>query len=185
VTTRRRRQQYFVGSVLGAIALVNVLFFLILYRPARNEYFGLQNSISALNTELRTRQNSVARLERVSAQLGRSEQDRRELLTNHFVTRDAGFAEIMPLLDSMVQQNGVRNSRKDYAIDEIPQYGLYSVKIRFGVQGSYANVVNFIEDLEKSETFFITNSIDVRTAGQLGDSGAVDVTLALETFFYQ
>ena len=140
-----------------------------------------------MQSELQTRQNSVARLEAVSSQLGRSDRDRRELLGRHFVTRDAGFAEIMPVLDLMTQRAGVRNNRKDYTIDAIPQYGLYSVKIRFEVQGGYPNVVNFVEELEGSDTFFITNAIDVRTAaeGQLSGAGTVALGLALETFFYQ
>ena len=187
MTTRRQRQQYWFGAVLGAIAIVNVLFFLILYRPTRNEYLRLQSSISTLQTGLESRQTSVARLETISTQLGRSEQDRRELFSRHFVTRSAGFSELLPHLDAMTHRSGVRNSRKDYSIEAIPQYGLYSVKIRFGVQGGYPNVVDFIEGLENSDRFFITNAIDVRSAadGQLGNSETVDLTLALETFFYQ
>ena len=187
--TRRQRQQYIFGGILGSIAIVNLLFFLILYRPARNEFFRLQDSISTLRAQLNTLQNAVTRLETVSIQLGRSEQDRRALLSRHFVTRDAGFAEIMPMLDTMAQRTSVRNDRKDYGIETIPQYGLYSVKIRFEVQGGYQNVVNFIKELESSETFFITNSIDVRSSAegqQLGaTNGAVALSLALETFLYQ
>ena len=187
MTTRRQRQQYIFGTILGAIGIVNLLFFLILYRPTRSDYFRLQESISLLQAELRTRQSSVTRLETISGQLGRSEQDRRELLGRHFVTRDAGFAEIMPVLDSMTLRAGVRNNRKEYTIDAIPQYGLYSVKIRFEVQGGYPNAVNFVKELERSDTFFITNAIDLRTAsdGQLTGAGLVALTLALETFFYQ
>jgi Tfp pilus assembly protein PilO len=185
--TRRQRQQYLYGVILGGLALINLLFFLILYRPARNEYFQLRESIETLQAELQVRQQSVARLETVSSQLGLSEQDRRDLLSRHFVTRDEGFAEILPVLDSMTRRTGVRNDRKDYAIDAIPQYGLYSVKIRFEVQGAYPNVVNFIKELESSDTFFITNAIDVRGAadGQQFNTGNVALTLALETFFYE
>jgi hypothetical protein len=47
--------------------------------------------------------------------------------------------------------------------------------------------VNFVQELERSDTFFITNSIGLRTAsdGQLTGPGLVALTLALETFFYQ
>ena len=183
---RRQRQQYIFAGLLGAFALINILFFLILYRPTRNEYFRLQSSIATLQSETHTREGAVARLERVSAQLGSSETDRRELQSRHFVQRDAGFAEIMPLLESMAQRSGVRNNRKDYAIEPIPQYGLHSVNIRFEVQGNYSNVMRFIEELENSQTLFITNAIDVQGAdGGQGASGSVIVNFALETFFYE
>ena len=42
---RRQRQQYFFAGLLGVFAVINVLFYFILYRPARNEYLGLQESI--------------------------------------------------------------------------------------------------------------------------------------------
>jgi hypothetical protein len=52
------------------------------------------------------------------------------------------------------------------------------------VSGPYSNVVNFIRDLEESETFFIINSINVHGGSQ---PGTPEVTMALssETFFYQ
>jgi len=52
------------------------------------------------------------------------------------------------------------------------------------VVGLYPNVVNFIKELEASQTFFIINSIDVRGATT---PAIPDVTMALnlETFFYQ
>jgi Tfp pilus assembly protein PilO len=186
VTTRRKKQQYLFFAILGALAIVNLLFYLILYRPARNEYFQLQNAISTLQRELQSRNVSVARLETINSQLGRSEQDRRALLTARFLTRDAGFAAVMLKLNDMTGRAGVQNSRKDYSINAIPQYGLYSVDIRFEVQGGYANVMNFIRELEDSDTFFITKSIEVRDAAdRQSGSGAVALTLALETFFYE
>src|SRR5204863_7528919 len=76
---RRQRQQYLLAIVLGVIAIVNVLFFLILYRPARGEYDRLQSSIERLRAEVQTQQQQVARLERLSTQLEGSEKDRQRL----------------------------------------------------------------------------------------------------------
>ena len=87
----------------------------------------------------------------------------------------------------MIAENaGVKTTRKDYAIDEAPQFSLYSVKIRIPVTGGYPNVVNFIRNLENSDTFFIINSIDVRGASSATSvASAISLALNLETFFYQ
>ena len=84
----------------------------------------------------------------------------------------------------MVRKTGVKNARKDYSVDEAPQYSLESVKIRLPATGVYSNVVNLIKELENSDTFFIIDSIDLR--GNVA-SGTPEVTmnLNLETFFYQ
>ena len=69
-------------------------------------------------------------------------------------------------------------------IDEAPRYGLYSVKMRIPVTGGYSTIVNFIKDLEHSDTLFIINSIEV--SGGSGLPGAdIALALALETFFYE
>src|SRR5262245_26047524 len=158
---RRQRQQYLLAIVLGVIAIVNVLFFLILYRPVRGEYYRLQNSIERLRSEVQTQQQQVARLEKLSAQLEGSEKDRQRLFTAHFIPRHAGFSEILPELDQLAVRAGVKKTRVDYAIDDAARYGLYSVKIRVPVTGAYSNIVRFIKDLEHSSTFFIINSIQV------------------------
>ena len=183
---RRQRQQYLFATVLGVIAAVNLLFFVILYQPARSEYFGLQKSIETLHREVQSRKQSVERLEKLSAQLETSEHDRRQLFTAHFIGRATGYSQILPKLEMIAENAGVKTTRKDYAIDEAPQFSLYSVKIRIPVTGGYPNVVNFIRNLENSDTFFIINSIDVRGASLATSvASAISLALNLETFFYQ
>jgi Tfp pilus assembly protein PilO len=182
---RRQRQQYLLAILLGVIAIVNVLFFLILYRPVRGDYYTLQTSIERLRADVQTQQQQVMRLEKLSAQLEGSDKDRQRLFTAHFIPRRAGFSEILPELDDMAAKAGVKKTRVDYSIDDAPRYGLYSVKIRVPVTGEYSNIVKFIKNLEHSDTFFIIDSIQVR-GGATGSTPAdVALALELETFFYQ
>jgi hypothetical protein len=180
---RRRRQQYLFASLLGVIAVVNVLFFLILYGPVRREYFRLQSSIQRAREDVKLRRAKIDRLEKLSAQLETSDQDRSELLTTYFIPKNSGWSEILPQLDAMVRKSGVKNVKKEYGLSEASQYGLYSVQINLPVGGPYSNVVNLIKEIENSKTFFIINSIDVR--GNTETPSGVSMSLNLETFFYQ
>ena len=88
----------------------------------------------------------------------------------------------------MAIKAGVRRPLVDFSPEEIKQYGIYSVKIKIPVQGTYSNAVNFIKALETSDTFFLINSIDVKTSveGTPGNSvSSVALSLSLETFFYK
>jgi len=185
-TYRRQRQQYLFAGLLGVIAFVNLLFFFILYQPTRSEYYTLQDSIERLRADVDARRQRIGVLERLNAQLATLEQDRQRLFTMHFIPRNAGWSEILPKLNAMVQKAGVENTTKSYSIDQTPQFGLYSVKITVPALGVYPNVVNFIKDLEDSETFFIINSIDLHGSSSPGP-GSADISLGLniETFFYQ
>jgi hypothetical protein len=181
---RRQRQKYIFASILGVIGVVNLLFFLILYQPARSDYFRLQESIQKARTDIQTRRQKIDRLERLNAQLETSAQDRLRLITMHFIAKDTGWSAILPQLDGMVQRAGVKNSRKDYTPAETPQYGLYSVKIRLPVTGLYSNVVSLIKEIESADTLFIIDSIDVRGSDAPGVP-EITMNLNLETFFYQ
>ena len=183
-TIRRRRQQYLFAILLGVIGVINLLFFFILYQPARSEYSRLQQSIQKNRADIQTRRATIDRLERLNAQLETSAQDRKELLTTHFIPKNTGWSEILPQLDGMVKRAGVKNNRKDYTPSTTAQYGLYSVKIRLPVSGPYPNIVNLIREIETSETIFIIESIDVRAGGDAGPE-EVTMNLNLETFFYQ
>ena len=184
-TYRRQRQQYFFAGVLGTIFAVNVLFYVILFRPARSDYKGLQESIKTERVDVASRTQRIDRLDKLSKQLETSAQDRAQLITRHFLPRTPGWSELLPLLEEGLQKTGVKNQHQDYTIDQAPQYGLYSVKIRLPVTGLYPNVVNLLKELEESQTFFIINSIDVQGNSETSTSRDVVMALNLETFFYQ
>ena len=111
------------------------------------------------------------------------------MFTTHFIKRESGFAEIMPVLERMNEKAGVRNTHKDFQTEEIPQYGLFSVKAKVPVEGGYKNVVSFIRELETSHTFFLINTIDVTSSGESTGPAAtaerLNLLLDVETFFYQ
>src|ERR1051326_5766420 len=112
------------------IAVVNVLFFLILYQPTRSEYFNLQDSIRRLKADAANRSTRVRQKEKVVAQLETSDQDRTKLVTKHFIPLDVGFVQVQPELERLAQRAGVKKSRVDETREAMPQFGLYSVKIK-------------------------------------------------------
>ncbi|HLQ76003.1 MAG TPA: hypothetical protein VK210_01530 [Terriglobia bacterium] len=188
---RRQKRQIVFAGFLTVIALVNVLFFFILLRPARSDYFNLQGSIDKLRSDVGASQLFIAKLQRTSEQLERFEQDREGLFKKHFIKFDPGFGELSPRLSQMAVQAGVQRPVVDFTRDEVKQYGLYSVKIKIPVQGTYSNSVNFIKTLENSDTFFLINSIEVRANSDTGSSNSavssanVGLGLSLETFFFK
>ena len=58
---RRQRKQYIFAGFLAVIAVVNVLFFFILNRPARTEYARLEDSIKQLRFTCRSEQGPFDR----------------------------------------------------------------------------------------------------------------------------
>jgi hypothetical protein len=183
---RRQRQLYIFAGFVSFIGIINLLFFLILFRPARSEFFQLQAAIGRLRAETANRTTQVSQKEKIIAQLQTSNQAREELFNKNFVPMELGFAQVYPEFDRFAQQTGVKWTRVESSREPAPTYGLYSVKIRSTVQGPYSSVVNFIRDIENSDTFYIINSVDLRADSEgSSQAGIISLSLQLETFFYQ
>ena len=196
---RRQRQQYFFAMFLAVVAVVNLLFYFILTRPSQAEYATLQSEIEKLQKEAKNSERYFTQLAQAAEKLGTFDRDKNALLMMHLVQRNQGYSEIQGKLNSILNKTGVKYSSIRYSIDPEAQAGLNALAIAVPVEGNYTNVVNFIRELENSDTFFLINQISLgRTSMQesvVGGrpaavsnttaAGAVDLTLALETYFYQ
>lgn len=191
---RRQRQQYLFAGLLGIIAVINVLFFFILNRPARLEYENLEESVRLLRAQAANNKLNFDRLEKTNTQLQRFEKDRETLRNKHLIHRPSGYSQIVSTLESIVQRSGVRSTRITYSPDPVSHAGLNTVQVTIPLEGSYSNIVKFIRDVENSETFFLITAINLSSAsassGQAATaassgSGNVSLALSLETYFYQ
>ena len=197
---RRQRKQYIFAGFLAVIALVNVLFFFILNRPARTEYASLEKSIKQLRLEASANKRNLTSLEKTSTDLARFEKDKRSLEMMHLVHRPMGYSHIVSTLDGLVLRAGLKKTRVNFNIDEKKAHaGLNSVSMTVPLEGNYSNIVSFIRELENSETFFLITAISLEGSaqpnGQVSNviaannnsstAGNVGLSLAMETYFYQ
>jgi hypothetical protein len=196
---RRQRKQYIFAGFLAVIALVNVLFFFILNRPARTEYASLEKSIKQLRLQAGANKRNFTSLQKTSTDLDRFEKDKRSLEMMHLVHRPMGYSHIVSTLDGLVLRAGLKKTRVNFNTELKPHAGLNSVSMTVPLDGNYSNIVGFIRELEKSETFFLITTISLESSssqpnGQVsnviannnsGTAGNVGLSLAMETYFYQ
>lgn len=197
---RRQRKQYIFAGFLAVIALVNVLFFFILNRPARTEYESLEKSIKQLRLQAGANKRNVTSLEKAKTDLDRFEKDKRSLEMMHLVHRPMGYSHIVSTLDGLVARAGLKKTRVNFNTDmKTAHAGLNSVSMTVPLEGNYSNIVSFIREVENSETFFLITAISLessaRQSGQVsnviannsnsGAAGSVGLSLAMETYFYQ
>ena len=111
---RRQRSQYVFAGFLAVIALVNVLFFFILNRPARTEYASLEKSIKQLRLQAGANKRNFTSLEKTSTDLDRFEKDKRSLEMMHLVHRPLGYSHIVSTLDGLVLRAGLKKTRVNF-----------------------------------------------------------------------
>src|SRR5688572_3070272 len=115
---RRQRRQYIFAAVLAVVAVLNVLFFLILNRPAESEYLSLQQSIETLRVQTKQNQQLLVNLEKRSKQIDRFDQDRQKLVMEHFLPRQTGYSQILMELDEIVRRSGVKKTRVTLPLED-------------------------------------------------------------------
>jgi Tfp pilus assembly protein PilO len=193
---RRQRQQYIFAGILAIIAVVNVLFFFILNRPTRVEYERLEQSITELDQQLGGSQGNFTMLSKTSTQLDRFDKDKKALFMMHLIQRSTGYSQIVETLNTMALRSGVKKTRASFNLDPEVHAGLNAVTVNLPLEGTYASVVNFIRELEESDTVFVIKSISLDGGAQSpgpvnvsntggGAGSTIDLALVLETYFYQ
>ena len=197
---RRLRQQYLFAGVLAVIAVINILFFFVLNRPARMEHARLEESIMQLRAQAGANKVFLDRLAKTSTQLDRFDKDKNALLMKHLIHRESGYSHIVSTLESLLQRTNVRSTRISYTPDPTPHAGLNTVAVTIPLEGNYSNIVRFIREVENSDTFFLITAISLSGGAQSSgptpntsnaqnaantSSGNVALSLALETYFYQ
>jgi hypothetical protein len=191
---RRQRKQYLFAGLLAIIAVVNILFFFILNRPAKTEYERLQESILQLRSQAASNKIFLDRLQKTNLDLQRFDKDKAALLKKHLIERSSGYSRIVTTLETLVRRTGVKSTRIGYTPDPTPHAGLNTVAVTIPLEGTYGNIVSFIREVEHSDTIFLITGISLTgaaaTTGQVtnvASSGGsnLSLSLALETYFYQ
>jgi len=200
---RRQRQQYIFGIFLAVIAVINVLFYFILTRPSQTEYATLQADIVRLQGEVFNTTRFFDNMKKTSGELDHFDETKNALLIKHLVQRNKGYSEIMVKLTDIVQHAGVKWTHQGFNQNPTPQAGLNSLSIVLPLEGNYTNIVNFIRELENSDTFFLITAISVEktertpsaqqtslpasfaNSAAAAATGSVSLSLTLETYFYQ
>ncbi len=181
-TYRRKKQQYVFGSIVAVLGSVSILSFFILYLPVRADYGRLEVSIERMRQESVDRGQRLERLREVESQLDTSRRERLRFLAARTVSREEGFAAVLPDLEQLAQIAGIRRNQVQYDLDPVPEFGVYSLRINIPVQGPYEAVTRFIRELEGADRVFILDSIGLNRT-QVGGPDDLNLSLNLTTFF--
>src|SRR5262245_44120485 len=132
---RRQRNQYIFAGFLAVLAVLNILFFLILNRPAQTEYARLEESIRELRAKAALDKRNVGNLEKISNLLKGFDKDKKTLQSTHLVHRPLGYSQIVSTLEDLVQRCGLKKTRVNYNMDLQPHAGLNSVSMTLPLEG--------------------------------------------------
>ena len=172
---KRRRGFYW---LLLALALNAVVFFALTHR-LQNKQELLAAEQERLDLELQARKSELEELTRRETVLTRNA-DAVESFWNDVVEdRAPGLTEAWDELDRLANEVNIVRGRTGYE-REILDVGLEQIRARVPLEGSYFDLVRYINRLERSERFFLVEEIRISQR----ESGESDIQLECTIAFY-
>lgn len=170
------------GLTAGALALLlaaDAGLAVFLWRTSRQTPAEIRAEIERLSLTDKLRRAEVARGDKISASLPHVGENCDRFYQDTFLDRDTGYSALESDLSSIAQKAGLRLSGITYKPAEVKNRGVTEISISTGVEGNYSSIVQFINGLEQSKTFYLLN--DLRLASAKG--GSIKLELKLRTFF--
>jgi Tfp pilus assembly protein PilO len=142
-----------------------VLIFLLL-RSQATTAAARQAELAALQAQHRAAQLQVEQLRDLRSKVAMATQNEQQFAGDNFLPRGAAFSEIMANLTDLAARSGLRPSDITFPMDQGDnQLGWVRVTANLAVEGEYPNLIRFLNELERSQLFWILQSLEVSSQG--------------------
>ena len=157
--TAAERNLRIVNAALAALA-VALLYFLV-RAPGRTPE-ARQAEIQELQHDQKTLQAEVASLRELTARVQMATKASQDFASGNFLARTNAFSTMIKDLQDMAVKSGLRPGNVNFDLmDQSNELGWTGVSVKLALEGDYANVVRFINSVEKSKIFWIIRGLDV------------------------
>lgn len=164
-------------AVLIAANLVAGYFVL---RPIGGSPEELRNQVAEMRVQLRQRQSNIGRTRLFATKIeaGRSEGD--DFMDDYFLPRRMAYSTVLAELNQAATRSNLKPKEAAFASEPIEGSDtLTMMQISANYEGSYADLIHFINLIDKSDSLLIIEGLNATP--QQG-SGMLNVTLKLDTF---
>lgn len=164
---------------LGAIALAELLFWVVFVRPLGDQEAAQQQLLASLAQQVQQRQASVEQLRAAADRIGGARDNGDQLLEQLTFERRTTFSELLTELGRAAKEAGVEVRETSYNSDTIDgneKYGMVSISANF--RGQYENLVKLLNLLDKSQEFLIIE----RLGAAPREEGGLQITMRVDAF---
>ncbi|MGB7621633.1 MAG: hypothetical protein WBN92_04720 [Terriglobia bacterium] len=170
---------WFVG-VGGGLIVLDLLFYLTVLTPIRRVYASRETEHQGIVKNLAENKKDVAKLESIQAHLKNASGGESARFRQYLWSVDDGFPALIQFLSDTSRQVGVRKDRTSFKTSTEPISGLVEVVVGVPVEGSYTDIVKFINALEHGDHLLIVDSIGLQSNND--NSGLVRLNLSMLTY---
>ena len=176
----RRDPRVAARAVLGTLLAANIAAGLVLWKPWGMSPEQQERQLVQLRQELQQKQASVERLKTIVSKVETARQQGDGFMNEYFIHRRTASSVIVAELREAAGQAGVRQAEHTFAFEPIEGADdLEMMTISGNYEGSYENLVKFVNLLDRSPRFLI---LDTLTATPQRTAGVLNVNLKMNAF---
>lgn len=146
---------------------------------------------TAMRTPMAQLEADSKKLGMLSADIDRAEKIRHDLpatisdcdrFDSTLLAASSGDSAVIAELDELAGKSGLQRQNLNFRHKEIAGRGLTQVDLDTTVSGSYAAIVKFMNNLQRSKNNYIVESLSLQQEGQ-ANSSALRIGLHMKTYY--
>jgi Tfp pilus assembly protein PilO len=174
------RRIYFL--VLGGVFVINLILYLGVTRSSRAKLDTVSQSLQASQSRLREKQKEYKEKYSHAKELERMEKRIDFVYHSVLMTREEHFAKIRMEIEDLFDKFRVEDTSKSYYWTPIPKEEVTRCTLSIPLKGSYENLRQFVESVEKSNYMIIIDRINLAESSETGQE--LNLSIGLSTYFY-
>jgi Tfp pilus assembly protein PilO len=174
------RRIYFV--ILGGVFLINAVLYLGVTRNSREKLDAVSQSLQSSTTRLSDKRKEFKEKHAHAKELERMEKKIDFVYHSVLMTREEHFGKIRMEIEGLFEKFRVQDTSKSYAWSPVPKREVTRCTLSVPLKGSYENLRQFLESVEKSEYMIIIDRINLAESSESGQE--LNLNISLSTYFY-
>lgn len=164
--------------ILIGCLLLNAVVFGLLVLPGKARRIWLQSQLQTLDLQVAAARHRNELLKSRVTGLEQAQKDLQYLYTKVFESEKTGPTEIRLELEDLAQKAQIKRGDFTYGYDRLEQYRLQRFNLGVPVEGSYRNIRQFINSIERSKHFLILERVELSAEKQNPNSVNLDFRLS-------
>jgi Tfp pilus assembly protein PilO len=166
--------------VLALLVVANLMAAAAVFQPWGGSPDQLQQRMMKLQSAVRQREQAVARLRKLAETVEHANSEVGRFITAYFLDRRSAYPSILAELNSLAQQSGIKPRGDSFSEEPIEGSDTLGLMIITGnYEGTYANLIHFVNAIDRSPRFITIESLQ---AAPQQAQGTLNIVLRLNVY---
>ena len=179
MTVRIRGWKHVVRWTIVVVLGLDLALIYINWRSSDSEPESLKQERSRLELQHRLFRADVERATAIRSELAKVQGDSADFFAKELRETSTGYSSVVSDLGEISKRSGLSATAITFRQRDVGARGVVEVVVAATVEGDYPSLVSFINGLERSDNFYVLDSLQLASS----TGGRLKLNLQLRTYF--